>query len=132
MYDVMKMKSFEDDIETEWKPCEVIDHNVAEMKGFVIYRITFWIEIRLLHRIRAPILTSNPTVVEARLTWNKPLHQVPSASSSWIKLGMALRRYQMSKARSKSLMVEDDEAIACELSIALAGWRPWTFRQAKR
>lgn len=90
---------------------KTVDSGLAENGGFMTNGVQLWPGIRLFRRIRAPILTADPTLGLTPINWNSDMRQVSKSSTSWVKFGLLIQSYRIPHETGDPLVIKNSHAL---------------------
>ncbi|KAK5112678.1 hypothetical protein LTR85_011189 [Meristemomyces frigidus] len=91
------------------KALAALEAGTADSAGYVSRGIPIGWNVRLLRRVRAPVLTKRPPVAGQCLKWNSSQELPDKESPSWVKLGAVLDGYGISYRTGDCVIIDDDE-----------------------
>lgn len=77
------------------------DHN----NGFLSSGLHLWPNLRLLQRVRAPMLVDPPSFDDESFAWDLAAVEIYEMSASWVNLGALLNAFQFRYARGDVLRI---------------------------
>lgn len=90
---------------------KAVDSDLAENGGFMSKGLKLWPGIRLFRRVRAPILTAEPTLNLTPINWHSDMRQVSKSSVSWVKFGLLIQSYRIPYETGDSLVIKSSRAM---------------------